>query len=149
MQQSKLQRLTKLTDKGLNQNKTHNHDTTNKKKVIFRPINAEDLSLKLNKKLKGGRFRSINEELYTITSDSARISFRKDPKLFDTYHEGYRIQANQWPINPLDVIIRELKDRRGLTIADLGCGEGRLGESCPNCVIHSFDLVKRRPHIKV
>eukprot|EP00770_Monocercomonoides_exilis_P008062 MONOS_8020.1-p1 / transcript=MONOS_8020.1 / gene=MONOS_8020 / organism=Monocercomonoides_exilis_PA203 / gene_product=ribosomal RNA-processing protein, putative / transcript_product=ribosomal RNA-processing protein, putative / location=Mono_scaffold00291:22318-23433(+) / protein_length=300 / sequence_SO=supercontig / SO=protein_coding / is_pseudo=false len=100
-------------------------------------------------RIKGGKFRWINEQLYTVTGDVAKRSFRKDPSLFKTYHEGYRKQVEQWPENPLNIIIRELEHRRGLVIADLGCGEALLAERCKNCTVHSFDLMKSKPFVKV
>ena len=41
------------------------------------------LSKQLHEKLSGGRFRYINEQLYSITGDKAKRSFELDPSLFD------------------------------------------------------------------
>lgn len=59
-------------------------------------------------RLKASRFRYINEQLYTQTSDEALKVFSEDENAFNTYHEGYRIQVKQWPINPLDRIIKSI-----------------------------------------
>lgn len=60
-------------------------------------------------RLKASRFRFINEQLYTQTGDDAIKVFNEDDSAFDTYHDGYRIQVKQWPINPLDRIIKSIK----------------------------------------
>ena len=41
------------------------------------------LQQKFKKKLEGGRFRYINEKLYTNSSGNALTDFQKDPSLFD------------------------------------------------------------------
>ncbi|KAJ4458219.1 putative Ribosomal RNA-processing protein 8 [Paratrimastix pyriformis] len=101
----------------------------------------------LHERLEAGQFRWINEQLYTTTGTDATQLFKKEPHLFDIYHRGFAHQVSQWPSNPLDIFIKELSKRRGLVIADFGCGEGRLGRSVPHSTVHSFDLVARHPHI--
>ena len=66
---------------------------------------------KMNKKLEGGHFRWINEKLYTTDSSVAEEMFRKQPNLFDVYHKGFESQVEQWPENPIDVIIEYVKSR--------------------------------------
>jgi ribosomal RNA-processing protein 8 len=103
------------------------------------------LQAKFAKKLDGARFRMINEMLYTSRGDAALDAFRKDPKLFDIYHEGFREQASKWPENPLDRIIGWIKKKHpNAIIADLGAGDARLAQSVNNTV-HSFDLVSKSP----
>lgn len=99
------------------------------------------------KKLEGAKFRVINEALYTTTGDDSFREFQKNPDNFDIYHSGYREQAAQWPINPLDCIINWIKNRPNTEIvADMGCGDGRLSQSVTNKV-HSFDLISKLPHV--
>ncbi|KAJ4440853.1 hypothetical protein ANN_10700 [Periplaneta americana] len=101
----------------------------------------ESLREKMMKKLQASRFRYLNEQLYTSSSKDAKEYFQRDPDAFHTYHEGYQQQVRQWPINPLDVIIKSLKKMSPkLVVADFGCGDARLAQSLPNKV-HSFDLV--------
>lgn len=45
--------------------------------------NLSELQLLLKKKLEGGKFRYINEQLYTMTGDEAEKLFREDPSLFE------------------------------------------------------------------
>lgn len=105
------------------------------------------LQQKFMKKLDGGRFRYINEMLYTRSGKESFDEFQKDPELFDVYHSGYREQVTSWPENPLDRIISKIKKNYSRSIiADMGCGEGRLAESISNKV-HSFDLVSRKSHV--
>jgi len=105
------------------------------------------LQQKFKDKLEGGRFRMINERLYTSESTNAFSEFQKDPKLFDVYHEGYRKQVEGWPINPLDRIIQWIRTKhKTAVVADMGCGEARLARSLKQKV-HSFDLVDNSSNI--
>ncbi|KAL6931264.1 hypothetical protein ACO0R3_002725 [Hanseniaspora guilliermondii] len=106
------------------------------------PKKLTPLQQKLFNKLKGSRFRWINEQLYTNTSSSALDLITKQPELFDEYHKGFREQVTTWPINPLDIMIKNIKTRfsgrnlnapgglpaidRTCVIADMGCGEAAL-----------------------
>jgi ribosomal RNA-processing protein 8 len=104
-------------------------------------------------KLKGARFRWINEMLYTTTGASALREFCADATLFGAYHEGYRAQVAKWPEDPLDRIIELVRTHRKaqpqgttLRVADLGCGLARLAatltsEDGDGYEVHSFDLV--------
>lgn len=56
-------------------------------------------------------FRFINEQLYTSGGKDAKEYFEAEPEEFEAYHEGYQQQVRQWPINPLDVIIKALKKK--------------------------------------
>ena len=88
-------------------------------------------------RLSGSRFRELNEDLYTTTSDTAYKRFSENPELFDQYHEGFRKQVSQWPVNPVDVIIRWIRKKGAqkqglkkepLVVADFGCGDAKLGK---------------------
>ncbi|XP_062127998.1 ribosomal RNA-processing protein 8 [Drosophila sulfurigaster albostrigata] len=105
------------------------------------------LANKLHAELMGGRFRYINEQLYTMNSKKAEDLFRSDSGAFDAYHAGYRQQVEKWPSNPLNRIIKLVKRlSKTAVIGDFGCGEGKLAQSVPNKV-YSMDLVSRRADI--
>ena len=104
------------------------------------------------------RFRFLNEQLYRQEGSASASLFKNDPTLFESYHAGqalchvwishysddprYRIQANQWPLDPLDLIIAEVKKLpKKAVVADFGCGEARLAQSVHRATVHSFDLV--------
>jgi ribosomal RNA-processing protein 8 len=70
------------------------------------PVNYSD---KLRESLKGSRFRFLNEQMYTQSGEDSLKTFQEDPTAFDAYHEGYRHQIAQWPMNPLDRIIKNIK----------------------------------------
>lgn len=74
-----------------------------------RPASGTDFHEDLADRLKASRFRFINEQLYTHESDEATEIMAQDPDAFTTYHEGYRKQVEQWPLNPLDRIIKSIK----------------------------------------
>lgn len=63
----------------------------------------------LTDRLKASRFRFINEQLYTQTGEQAIDVFEQDESAFTAYHDGYRKQIEQWPLNPLDRIIKSIK----------------------------------------
>ena len=42
----------------------------------------------MRQKLQGGQFRWLNEQLYTTGGDNALSLMRKNPELYDKYHEG-------------------------------------------------------------
>ena len=109
-------------------------------------------------RLAGSRFRILNEELYTTTSNTSYEKFKNNPELFEQYHEGFRHQVESWPENPVDVIVRSLtskyknqKSKSGpFVIADFGCGDAQLAKDLlavkkkkdKNVFdVHSFDLV--------
>ncbi|CAL1526819.1 unnamed protein product [Lymnaea stagnalis] len=102
---------------------------------------AAVLAQQAKDKLKSARFRFINEQLYTCTGSEAMKMFRSDRTAFNVYHEGYEKQVSKWPVNPVDTIIRQIKDKpRNLVVADFGCGDAKIALSIPQKV-HSFDLV--------
>jgi ribosomal RNA-processing protein 8 len=49
--------------------------------------------------------------LYTSGGKDAKEYFEAEPEAFEAYHEGYQQQVRQWPISPLDVIIKALKKK--------------------------------------
>ncbi|KAJ2048798.1 25S rRNA (adenine645-N1)-methyltransferase [Coemansia sp. S2] len=101
------------------------------------------LQQKMQQKLKGARFRWINEALYTTTGDKALEMVQNDPSIFEEYHQGFSAQVEKWPVNPVDVFIQYLRNKSGkLVVADLGCGEARLSATVgQQHTVHSFDLV--------
>ena len=59
-------------------------------------------------KLKSSQFRHLNEQLYTQTGAQSLKMFKNDPKSFKVYHEGFRNQAEKWPVDPLNLIITSI-----------------------------------------
>jgi ribosomal RNA-processing protein 8 len=106
------------------------------------------LQQKMMAKLTGSRFRWINEQLYTITSDEALKLVQEQPSLFDEYHDGFRSQVQSWPENPVDVFVNQVKERslknvnapgglpghrdKSVVIADMGCGEAQFALDVEN-----------------
>lgn len=83
--------------------------STAKKKKNKQSASGTDFHESLADRLKASRFRYINELLYTHESEEATDIMAQDPDAFTTYHEGYRKQVEQWPLNPLDRIIKSIK----------------------------------------
>lgn len=115
------------------------------KKVASWKQKTEEMKARLS----GGRFRWLNEQLYTHEGGDALDMMQKDPSLFEVYHEGYREQVTKWPENPLDRIINWIKKNKSKyeVIGDFGCGDARVAETFPNKTIHSFDLVARNERV--
>ncbi|KAJ9504690.1 hypothetical protein QJQ45_029770 [Haematococcus lacustris] len=102
---------------------------------------------KMRARLAGGRFRSLNEALYTCDGQQALEMMQADPSLFSQYHQGFASQTAGWPQQPLALAARWLAARpEGLVVADFGCGEGQLATRVKQRV-HSFDLVSAAPHV--
>lgn len=87
-------------------------------------------------RLSGSRFRELNEELYTTTSETAFKRFVANPELYDQYHRGFRTQVQNWPVNPIDIIIQWLinfqkkhKAHETCVVADFGCGDAMLAKT--------------------
>eukprot|EP01084_Bolivina_argentea_P181682 313749_1 len=98
------------------------------------------LQQKMSRSLSGAQFRSLNQELYTQPSATSFAKFVAEPKLFDIYHCGFREQVAKWPINPLNVIVKWIKEKHpNAIVADFGCGEAELSASILNKCF-SFDL---------
>ena len=108
--------------------------------------------------LKGARFRSINERLYTNESREARSLMLSEPHLFDEYHDGFRQQVRKWPTNPVDrladLLLGEKKKKGpahtmraaqlpGALIVDCGAGEAGLAQKLAPSGKHilSYDLL--------
>ena len=97
----------------------------------------------MKRKLSGAKFRLLNQQLYTSSSSSAVSLFKNDPSLYETYHEGFRVQVESWPVNPVDVFIKDISNLKNpkLVIADMGCGDAKIAQSFPESNVYSFDLV--------
>ncbi|XWS32722.1 hypothetical protein CRYUN_Cryun22dG0014300 [Craigia yunnanensis] len=109
--------------------------------------NSSSFLDKMRARLAGGHFRMINEKLYTCTGKEALDYFKGDPELFDMYHTGYQEQMSHWPEQPVNIIIKWLKDHTSsLIVADFGCGDARLAKNVKNKVF-SFDLVSNDPSV--
>ena len=122
-------------------------DMEDKNEEADQSASSTSFEAKLKESLMGGRFRFLNEQLYTMNSKKAENLFKQDPEAFKAYHDGYRHQVEKWPLNPLDRIIKMIKKLpKSLEIADFGCGEGKLAKSVPHRVI-SMDLVSCRDDI--
>lgn len=85
------------------------NDTKQKLSVQDAPKEPASLREKLVERLKGSRFRFINEQLYKSTGEQAQQLFAEDPGSFAAYHEGYRHQIAQWSMNPLDRMIKSIR----------------------------------------
>ena len=104
---------------------------------------------KISKRLEGGRFRWINEQLYNMSSKQASQLFSSQPELYQAYHSGFRCQVEKWPIDPVDNMISYVTTLpEHWIIADMGCGEAKLAASVPH-EIHSFDLVASNDNVTV
>ncbi|KZC09235.1 Ribosomal RNA-processing protein 8 [Dufourea novaeangliae] len=117
-----------------------------KKKDNPKPVSLRE---RMMTKLKASRFRYLNETMYNSESSESKKYFKDDPDAFKAYHEGYQQQVEQWPLNPIDVIISSIKKLpKDYIIADFGCGEAQLAASVTHKV-HSFDFVSLNENVTV
>eukprot|EP01068_Selenidium_serpulae_P019545 Selendium_serpulae@DN6847_c0_g1_i1.p1 len=106
-------------------------------------------ALDRDKQLSSGFFRSLNEELYTSSGEYMFDKLQTNPSLFDEYHKGYRNQASLWPSNPIDYLIKWLRDTpKMMRIGDFGCGDAQIyKEFHADRFIFSCDLVSKNPAV--
>ncbi|KAJ2677415.1 25S rRNA (adenine645-N1)-methyltransferase [Coemansia spiralis] len=125
------------------------HMKPKEKQIQKETYGLSALQQQMQKKLKGARFRWINETLYTTTGDKAFEMVQEDPSIFKEYHEGFNAQVEKWPVNPVDVLIKQLEhEKKQLVVADLGCGEARIAATIGSQhKVHSFDLVAHNKHV--
>ncbi|KAK9846497.1 hypothetical protein WJX81_005330 [Elliptochloris bilobata] len=98
-------------------------------------------------RLAGGRFRWLNERLYTAASGDAFALMQAQPELFEQYHEGFRRQTAAWPVQPVEAAAEWLRSLpESLVVADFGCGDAALAAAVRQQV-HSFDLVAGAPGV--
>jgi ribosomal RNA-processing protein 8 len=113
---------------------------------------------KMKQKLSAGKFRHLNELLYTKSSKDSVKLFTKEPNLFKDYHDGFKEQVVQWPKKPLDFIFEKIikiygscDKKQKFVVADMGCGEALLAQALKdhddfksnseNIEMHSFDII--------
>ncbi|GFR47186.1 hypothetical protein Agub_g8778, partial [Astrephomene gubernaculifera] len=103
---------------------------------------------RMRARLAGGRFRYLNEELYTRSGGDAYSMMQSQPELFSQYHEGFQKQTRGWPKQPVDVAIAWLRAKKSeiKEVADFGCGDAKIAASVPQTV-HSFDLIASAPGV--
>ncbi|XP_058401825.1 ribosomal RNA-processing protein 8 [Diceros bicornis minor] len=110
---------------------------------------AGALRARMAQRLDGARFRYLNEQLYSGPSSAAQRLFQEDPEAFVLYHRGFQSQIKKWPLQPVDRIAKDLRQRpASLVVADFGCGDCRLASSIRNTV-HCFDLASLDPRVTV
>jgi len=106
----------------------------------------------MHERLKGGEFRMLNEKLYSSKSDEAMRLFEKSPELYSRYHEGFASQVEKWPVNPVDLIITDLKEDlpSGSLVVDFGCGDAKIARLLgKELKVRSFDLCKTNERVEV
>ncbi|KGU28900.1 ribosomal RNA-processing protein 8 [Candida albicans P34048] len=147
--QSKKQKKINRTDSNEVKNQSSDQSLTNS--FISSNKKLTPLQQKMMAKLSGSRFRWINEQLYTISSEEALKLVKDTPSLFDEYHQGFNQQVASWPENPVDVFVDQIKTRgknrpvnapgglpglqnKQVVIADMGCGEAQLSLDVTNFV---------------
>ncbi|XP_050271037.1 ribosomal RNA-processing protein 8 isoform X1 [Quercus robur] len=150
--QSKKRKRNKPRKSQNNNNPSHQkskvtHEPNQSSSGLAHPTKSSTFLDKMRARLSGGHFRMINEKLYTCSGKEALDYFKDDPALFDMYHTGYQEQMSHWPEQPVNIIMKWLKNHNpSLVVADFGCGDGRLAKNVKNKVF-SFDLVSNDPSV--
>jgi len=60
------------------------------KKKKAKASSSSSVLASFRQKLQGSKFRWLNEQLYTQTSDSSCALIEQNPQYFEQYHAGYR-----------------------------------------------------------
>ncbi|XP_014281992.1 ribosomal RNA-processing protein 8 [Halyomorpha halys] len=106
-------------------------------------------------RLKSARLRYLNDVMYNNNKEKKIL---KDKQAFKAYHESFEEQQQQWSTNPLDVVIKDIKDiyksskdKSNFTVADFGCGTARIAMELEETgvTVHSFDLVALNDKVTV
>ncbi|XP_050544094.1 uncharacterized protein LOC126907094 isoform X1 [Daktulosphaira vitifoliae] len=141
-----LSKLTNVSYKGTPSNSTPTICRPQKK--FDGNKNQTSFLKRMKDKLKSARFRYLNEQFYSSTSQDALTYFKKEPDAFKAYHNGYMQQVKLWPVKPLDIIIKKLapmlkksSEENPIIVVDFGCGNAKLAQTFSKNKIHSFDLV--------
>uniref|UniRef100_W5N8M7 Ribosomal RNA-processing protein 8 n=1 Tax=Lepisosteus oculatus TaxID=7918 RepID=W5N8M7_LEPOC len=133
-QQAKLQKICKVLE-----SKITGSRVSRKEKKEEKVTSA--LLACMEQQLKSARFRFINEQLYTSTSQEAYRMLQQEHQAFNIDHRGFTAQVERWPSNPVDSIISYLCNKpSSMVVADFGCGDCKIARRVKNKV-HSFDLL--------
>ncbi|CAG9317281.1 unnamed protein product [Blepharisma stoltei] len=104
-------------------------------------------------RLQGGKFRFLNEMLYTTESSRSFKLFQENPEMFEEYHKGFKSQIESWPVKPISLVeeeVRKLYSGNPIKLADLGCGDGILYTKLSDLErikVYSYDLIAKADHI--
>ena len=108
---------------------------------------------KIENNLDDSKFRILNEKLYKSSSQEALDYFQNNKDDFLTYHNGFKLQSEKWPVNPNNVIIKLLLNEKykNSIICDIGCGEAKIAQKLIplGYNILSFDLVSLNKYVKI
>ena len=86
---------------------------------------------------KFGDFSNMNKQFNTENSSTTHQRLKKDPEEWFEYHRLYREARNTWSIIPYEFWISRLQSLSPrLLIADLGCGEAKIGEAIGERVLN-------------
>lgn len=143
-------------------NSSNNSSKPQMKISLPKPSMMSTLQKAFLERLTSSRFRELNEDLYTKPSQDSFQQFTENPELFDQYHVGFRKQAKEWPVNPVDVIYKKIvstwkkevqgkksKQRESVVVADFGCGDAKLAERLLSLKIGSDGQLVNQPSKKV
>lgn len=89
-----------------------------------------------------GDFSRMNNRWYASDSQKTHTRLEANPEEWAHYHTMYRELRESWDVVPFEEEIRWLKQREGLRVADLGCGEALIAEAVGDLHdVASFDHV--------
>lgn len=155
------EKKSKTGDKNTTANSSSHSSKPQMKISLPKPSMMSTLQKAFLERLTSSRFRELNEDLYTKPSQDSFQQFTENPELFDQYHVGFRKQAKEWPVNPVDVIYKKIvstwkkevqgkksKQRENVVVADFGCGDAKLAERLLSLKIGSDGQLVNQPSKK-
>ncbi len=116
--------------------------TYQKRKIVIPIIFKDEKEKKKRLGKYGGELSSMNRKWNTSLGKTNFERVQANPEEFEIYHTIYHEAENHWPIKPIEKVIEQMKDMEGCTIADFGCGTGRLMEALGDeYKVLSFDVI--------
>lgn len=124
-------------------------------RVKKKKVPSSNLRQQMLSRLKSARLRYLNDVMYNNNKEKKVL---KDKQAFKAYHESFEEQQQQWSSNPLDDVIKDIKDiykssknKSNFTVADFGCGTARIATELEDTgvKVHSFDLVALNDKVTV
>ena len=77
-----------------------------------------------------------------MNSSKLHDRLQADPTEWELYHTDLEKLRLQWPVDPLQEVIKHCSQSQGMTIADLGCGTAQLAEALRGRhTVSSFDHI--------
>ena len=112
------------------------------RKPLISTLFTDDNKVLKTRLRKFGDFSKLNRIWNNLESAKLHDKLKKDNEEWVHYHELYRESRSSWALVPYNELIKRYKNRNGLVIADMGCGEAFVQKELKdNHKVYSLDHV--------